>query len=61
VKAGSRDYEGGAIHAAMAAPGPLIPVPHANHYTIMEELRSPNGILARAVMRLMEAPEASVI
>jgi arylformamidase len=48
----SREYH--AHRARSHAPGPLIPVPHANHYTIMEELRSPNGILARTVLRLME-------
>jgi arylformamidase len=48
----SREYH--AHRAQSHAPGPLIPVPHADHYTIMEELRSPNGILARTVMRLME-------
>jgi len=48
----SREYH--AHRARSHAPGPLIPVPHANHYTIMEELRSPNGILARTVVRLME-------
>jgi arylformamidase len=48
----SREYH--AHRARSHAPGPLIPVPRANHYTIMEELRSPNGILARTVMRLME-------
>jgi arylformamidase len=35
-------------------PGQLIPVPSANHYTILEELRSPNGILTRTAARLME-------
>jgi len=34
--------------------GPLIPVAHANHYTIMEELRSPNGLLTRAALNLIE-------
>jgi arylformamidase len=35
-------------------PGLLIPVPNANHYSIMEGLRSPNGILTRTVMRLIQ-------
>jgi arylformamidase len=48
----SREYH--AHRAQSHVPGPLIPVPNANHYTIMEELRSPNGILTRSVMRLME-------
>lgn len=48
----SRDYH--AHRAQFHCPGPLIPVPNANHFTILEELRSPNGILTRAVMRLVE-------
>jgi arylformamidase len=48
----SREYH--AHRAQSHVPGPLIPVPNANHYTIMEELRSPHGILTRSVMRLME-------
>jgi arylformamidase len=42
------------MRAAHNLPGPLIPVPNANHFTILEELRSPNGIPTRSVMRLME-------
>jgi hypothetical protein len=48
----SREYH--AHRARSHLPGPLIPVPNVNHYTIMEELRSPKGILARTVMRLVE-------
>jgi hypothetical protein len=48
----SREYH--AHRARSHLPGPLIPVPNANHFTIMEELRSPNGILARTVTRLVE-------
>jgi arylformamidase len=48
----SREYH--AHRAQSHLPGPLIPVPNANHFTILEELRSPNGILTRSVMRLME-------
>jgi hypothetical protein len=48
----SREYH--AHRAQSHCPGQLIPVPYANHFTIVEELRSPNGILTRAVMRLME-------
>jgi acetyl esterase/lipase len=48
----SREYH--AHRAASHQPGPLIPIPNANHYTGMEELRSPNGILTRSAMRLME-------
>lgn len=48
----SREYH--AHRARSHLPGPLIPVPNANHYTIMEELRSPKGILTRTAMRLEE-------
>jgi arylformamidase len=48
----SREYH--AHRARSHLPGPLIPVPNANHYTIMEELRSPKGVLTRTVMRLVE-------
>jgi acetyl esterase/lipase len=48
----SRDFH---AHRAQAHdPGPLIPVANANHYTVMEELRSPDGILTRTAMRLLE-------
>jgi acetyl esterase/lipase len=50
--ADSRNYH--AHRASAHLPGPLIPAPNANHYTIMEELRSPAGILTRAAMRLLE-------
>ena len=48
----SRQYH--AHRAQSHHSGPLIPVPNANHYTVMEELRSPNGILTRTAIRLME-------
>jgi len=32
----------------------LIPIPNANHYTGLESLRSPNGILTRTAVRLVE-------
>lgn len=48
----SREYH--AHRAASHQPGPLIPIPNANHYTVMEELRSPNGILTRSAISLME-------
>ena len=50
--ADSRNYHAHREQAHL--PGPLIPVANANHYTIMEELRSPDGILTRAAMRLLE-------
>ena len=40
-------------HRANAhAPGSLLPVPNANHYTILDELRNPNGLLTRAALDL---------
>ena len=50
--ADSRNYH---AHRAQAhLPGPLVPVPNANHYTIMDELRSANGLLTRTAIRLLE-------
>lgn len=34
------------------APGSLLPVPNANHYTILDELRIPDGLLTRAALDL---------
>jgi arylformamidase len=48
----SREYH--AHRARSHRPGQLIPIPNANHYTGLESLRSPNGILTRAVVRLVE-------
>jgi len=48
----SRVYH--AHRAQSHQPGSLIPIPNANHYTGMEELRSPNGILTRSAVRLIE-------
>jgi arylformamidase len=48
----SREYH--AYRAQSHLPGPLIPVPNANHFTILEEIRSPTGLLARTATRLME-------
>ena len=48
----SREYH--AHRAQFHCPGSLIPVPNANHFTILEEFRSSSGIVTRAVMRLME-------
>lgn len=48
--ADSRDLH--ARRAAAHAPGRLIPVPSADHFTILEELRRPHGMLARAAMEL---------
>jgi arylformamidase len=48
----SREYH--AYRARANYPGPLIPIPNANHFTSMEELRTPNGILTRAALRILE-------
>lgn len=49
---GSRDYH---VYRSQANyPGPLVPLPNANHYTSMEELRSPKGMLARTAVRILE-------
>ncbi len=40
------------LRAGAHAPGLLLPVPNANHYTILDELRNPNGLLTRAALDL---------
>ncbi len=37
-----------ALRAAAHCPGPLVPVPQANHFTILDTLRAPDGVLTRA-------------
>jgi arylformamidase len=49
----SRNFH--AHRAAAHAPGPLIPVAGANHFTILDELRRKDGILLKAVKDLVEA------
>lgn len=41
-----------AYRAALHAPGALIPVPHANHFTVLEALRAKDGVLTRAAIDL---------
>jgi hypothetical protein len=48
----SREYH--AYRARANLPGPLIPLPNANHYTSMEELRSADGTLTRTALRILE-------
>src|SRR6516165_12759092 len=48
----SRDFH--AYRAQSHFLGQLIPVVKTNHFTILEELRRPNGILTRAVLDLAE-------
>jgi arylformamidase len=47
----SRDLH--ARRAAAHAPGPLLPVPGANHFTIMLELRDAHGLLSRHLPLLL--------
>jgi arylformamidase len=42
------------LRSAAHTPGPLLPIAGANHFTILEELRRPNGQLVRAARRLIE-------
>jgi acetyl esterase/lipase len=42
------------LHRAAAhAPGPLLPVAGANHFTILDALEAPNGLLARQLLQLL--------
>ena len=45
-----------ALHARRAAahlPGALVPAPGGDHFTIVEELRRPDGLLVRAAIEAM--------
>ena len=42
-----------ALRAAAHAPGPLLPVPGAEHFSVLDELRQPGGILVRAARDLI--------
>ena len=48
----SRDFH--AYRAQHHFPGDLIPVTHANHFTILEELRRPDSHLTRTILQLAE-------
>jgi arylformamidase len=48
----SRDFH--AHRSTAGAPGPLIPISGADHFTILEELRRSDGRLVRAVIELGE-------
>jgi len=43
-----------ALRAAAHAPGPLLPVPEAEHFSVLNALRRPDGILVRAAHALLE-------
>ncbi len=42
-----------ALRAAAHAPGPLLPVPGADHFSVLDALRRPDGILVRAAHALL--------
>ncbi|MGC1301203.1 MAG: alpha/beta hydrolase [Caulobacteraceae bacterium] len=44
-----------ALHAHRSsahAPGALLPIPRANHYTTLDQLRRPDGVLTRAALEM---------
>jgi arylformamidase len=43
-----------ALRSGAHAPGPLLPIVGADHFSILEELRRPRGELVRAARRLIE-------
>jgi hypothetical protein len=43
-----------ALRSAVHAPGPLLPVAGADHFSILGELRRPGGLLVRAARDLLE-------
>ena len=43
-----------ALRSAAHAPGPLLPIAGADHFTVLEELHRPTGALVRAAQRLIE-------
>ncbi len=49
--ADSRDLH--AVRAAAHAPGPLLPVAEADHFTVVLELQSPTGVLTRQLPLLL--------
>jgi acetyl esterase/lipase len=48
----SRDFH--ALRSAAHAPGPLVPVPGADHFRVLEALRVPNGSLLRVAATLLD-------
>jgi acetyl esterase/lipase len=48
----SRDFH--ALRSAAHAPGPLVPVPGADHFQVLEALRVPNGSLLRVAATLLD-------
>jgi acetyl esterase/lipase len=52
----SRDYH--AYRSQQHLPGQLVPIVNTNHFTILDELRTPNSVLTRAVIELAEVKSA---
>jgi acetyl esterase/lipase len=50
--ADSREFH--LYRSAAQAPGPLVPIAGADHFTILEELRRPDGKLVRAAIELVD-------
>jgi acetyl esterase/lipase len=50
--ASSRDFH--ACRAAAHLPGELVAVPRANHFTVLDGLRTRDGVLTRTALRLAE-------
>jgi arylformamidase len=48
----SRDFH--ALRSAAHAPGPLVPVPGADHFSVLEALRVPDGSLLRVAATLLD-------
>jgi hypothetical protein len=42
-----------ALRSNVHAAGPLIPVPGADHFTILDELQKADGLLTRAIVDLL--------
>ncbi len=43
-----------ARRASLHRPGALLPVPHADHFTVIDALRAPGGPLLRLARSLLE-------
>ncbi|WP_375410549.1 alpha/beta hydrolase, partial [uncultured Methylobacterium sp.] len=43
-----------ALRSAAHAPGPLLPLAGAEHFSVLDELRHPGGVLVRAAIELVE-------
>ena len=50
-----------ALRAGQHRPGALLPVPHADHFTVLDALRRPDGTLLNLARALLEATPAPVL